>query len=324
MITTSRFVLTWLTGVAMCAQLALGGAGRLPALADDTIHIGASSDDIVRPLLYATEGGLFKKAGLDVQLVKLANGAAVAAAVAGGSLELGKGSALTPVLAYAKGVPFTAIANLGDYTSDSPQIAMLVKRDSLITSAKDLAGKTIGMIGLQDQNALSAYTWLEAAGVDLTKVKFVEVGNSAGLAATETGRVDAFMALEPALTNALAAGTVRVLGYPDDSLGKRFSIGLLFANSAWVAAHRAVVDKIVRVVRTAEAYVAAHETETIPLAAAYAGLDAAMLQKVHPPARTLTLTPGDLQSTIDAAAKYKLIPKTFPASDIICDCALQR
>jgi NitT/TauT family transport system substrate-binding protein len=315
---------TSVTCVMACVLLTLGFAGGQTARADDPIRIGASSDDIVRPLLYATDGGLFKKAGLDVTMVKLANGAAVAAAVAGGSLELGKGSALTPILAYAKGIPFTAIANLGDYTSRSPQIAMLVKRDSPITSAKDLAGKTIGMIGLQDQNALSAYTWLEAAGVDLATVKFVEVGNSAGLAATETGRVDAFMALEPALTNALSAGTVRVLGYPDDSLGKQFSIGILFANSAWVASHRDVVDKIVRVVRDAEVYVAAHEKETIPLAAAYAGLDPADLQKVRPPARTLTLTPGDLQSTIDAAAKYKLIPKAFPASDIICDCALQR
>jgi NitT/TauT family transport system substrate-binding protein len=321
---SASIVRAWIVGASACALLVLGCAGRVPVLADDTIHIGASSDDIVRPLLYATDAGLFKKVGLDVQMVKLANGAAVAAAVAGGSLELGKGSALTPVLAYAKGIPFTAIANLGDYTSDLPQVAMLVKRDSPFTSTKDLAGKTIGMVGLQDQNALSVYTWLEAAGVDLTTVKFVEVGNSAGLAATETGRVDAFMAIEPALTNALAAGTVRIFGYPNTALGKRYSFGILFATTAWVAAHRDAVDKIVRVVRDAEAYVAAHEVETIPLAAAYAGLDPATLQNVRPPYRTLTLTPGDLQSTIDAAAKYKLIPKAFPASEIICGCALQR
>ena len=55
--------------------------------APEHILVGASTDDVVRPLLYAVDAGLFKKAGLDVQLVKLPNGAAVAAAVAGGSIQ---------------------------------------------------------------------------------------------------------------------------------------------------------------------------------------------------------------------------------------------
>src|SRR6202012_203433 len=61
------------------------------------ITVGASTDDLVRPLLYAGDAALSKRAGLAGEIVKLANGAAVAAAVAGGSLDLGKGSALTPV-----------------------------------------------------------------------------------------------------------------------------------------------------------------------------------------------------------------------------------
>src|SRR5580692_12425675 len=96
-----------------------------PAL--EHISVGASTDDLVRPLLYAVDAGLFKKAGLDVEIVKLANGAAVAAAVAGGSIQLGKGSALTPVQAYAKGIPFIVTANLANYSSDSPNIAMVVQ-----------------------------------------------------------------------------------------------------------------------------------------------------------------------------------------------------
>jgi NitT/TauT family transport system substrate-binding protein len=254
--------------------------------------------------------------------VKLLNGAAVAAAVAGGALDLGKGSALTPVLAYARGIPFTAVANLGNYTSDAPNIAMLVRRDSPLSGPKDLAGKTIGMIGLQDQNAIAIDTWLEQNGVDLSSVKFVEVGNAAGLGALQSGRVDAVMAQEPALSSDLASGATRVFGYPGNALGKRYSIGILFGTSAWVAAHRDVVDKIDRALRDAAIYVAAHENETKPLAAQFAGIDPATLQNFRPPERALTLGPSDLQSTIDGAAKYKLIPKAFPARDLICDCAI--
>src|SRR6202034_2724162 len=84
-------------GLAAITSMALPAA--ITAQAPEHITVGASTDDLVRPLLYAVDAGLFKKAGLDVEIVKLANGAAVAAAVAGGSLDLGKGSALTPVQA---------------------------------------------------------------------------------------------------------------------------------------------------------------------------------------------------------------------------------
>jgi len=301
-----------------CAGLpSAAGAQAAP----ETILVGASSDDVVRPLLYAVDAGLFKKAGLDVQLVKLANGAAVAAAVAGGSIQLGKGSALTPVQAYAKGIPFIVTANLANYSSDSPNIAMLVQNSAPIHGPKDLVGKTIGMVGLNDSNTLGVYAWLEKAGVDLTSVKFLELGNSAGAAALEANRVDAMLFLDPALSAALATNNFRVLSYPNDALGRRFSVGTMFGFASWVNAHLDEVARFNRALSTAEAFVAGHENETKALAAAYAGLDLSQLQNVRPPTRTTGITTSDMQIVIDAAAKYKFIPQDFNANDIICKCA---
>jgi NitT/TauT family transport system substrate-binding protein len=310
------------------ALLALQCAGLSSAVraqaAPEPILVGASSDDVVRPLLYAVDAGLFKKAGLDVQLVKLANGAAVAAAVAGGSIQLGKGSALTPVQAYAKGIPFIVTANLADYSSDSPNIAMVVQNSAPIHAPKDLVGKTIGMVGLNDSNTLGVYAWLEKAGVDLTSVKFIELGNSAGAAALEAKRVDAMMFLDPALSAALTNPNFRILGYPNDALGRRFSVGTMFGFAAWVSAHRDEMDRFNRALSTAEAYVAGHENETKALAAKFAGLDLSQLQNIRPPTRTTGITTSDLQIVIDAAAKYKFIPKGISANELICDCAVRQ
>ena len=305
------------------ASVTMPSVGRAQA-APDQILVGASSDDIVRPLLYAVDAGLFQKAGLDVQLVKLANGAAVAAAVAGGSIQLGKGSALTPVQAYAKGLPFIVTANLADYSSDSPNIAMLVQSTSPIHSAKDLVGKTIGMVGLNDSNTLAVYAWLEKSAVDLTSVKFIELGNSAGAAALEANRVDAMMFLDPALSAALATGNFRVLSYPNDALGRHFSVGTMFGLTSWVNAHRDEVERFNRALSAAEAYVGAHENETKPLAAKFADIDLSQLQNVRPPTRTTGITTSDLQIIIDAAAKYKFIAKDFSANDLICECAIRQ
>jgi NitT/TauT family transport system substrate-binding protein len=289
--------------------------------ASPLIRIGNAPDDAGRPLLYAVQAGLFKKAGLNVEVVKLTNGSAVAAAVAGGSLELGKGSALTAIQAHAKGVPFTVTTNLADYSDAAPDTAMLVRRDAALKTPKDLIGKTIGVNGLQDFNTLTVYAWLDQNGIEPSRVKFLEIPYSAAVAAMEQGRIDAAMALEPMYSSALASGKFRVFARPWNALGKRFSEAVLFGNSRWVAEHKDMIVRLNRVVREAEAYVASHESETAYLAARYGGFDPNSLKDFHPPTRALALAPADLQPTIDAAAKYKLIAKAFPAQELICDCA---
>jgi NitT/TauT family transport system substrate-binding protein len=318
----ARTAVTVAAGAALLVSLDGHASAQTAPAPLTTIRYGASTDDTSRPVLYAIETGAFKKAGLDIVLVKTANGAATAAAVAGGSVDIGKGSALTPVLAYAHGIDFTIIGDLANHVSTAPNIALLVAANSPIAGPKDLVGKTIGLTSLQDQNALAIYSWLEQSGVDLSTIKFLEVGNSAGLAAIEAGRVDAAIALEPALSNWLASGNLRILAYPFNALGKRLATAVNFASVSWVASHRDTVAAFNRVVHDAAVYVGTHETETKPLAAQYAGIDPATMQNFRPPERALSIAPSDIQPTIDAAAKYKYIAKAFPAKEIICDCAI--
>ncbi len=298
-------------------------SGASVAQSDMIIHVGAAPDDQARPLLYAASAGLFKKAGLNVEITKLANGSAVAAAVAGGSLEIGKGSSLTAVQAHAKGLPFTVIGNLANYSTDAPDTAMIVLSKSSIKGPKDLAGKTIGVNGLQDFNSLTIRAWLEQNGVDAAQLQFVEIPLSSSLAAMEQGRIAATLALEPVYATSMASGKVRVIGFPWTAIGKHFSDAVMFANISWVAAHRDAVERFNRVMHDAAIYVAAHESETTYLPAQFGGFDPASLVKFHPPGRARSLDPSDLQPTIDAAAKFKLIAKAFPAQEMICDCAIK-
>ena len=319
----SSMVARFFIGTSLLAMATLGMLSPGSAQAGK-ILVGASSDDVVRPLLYAVDAGLFKKAGLDVELVKLSNGAAVAAAVAGGSVQLGKGSSLTPVLAYAKGIPFVVTANLANYTADAPSIALLALNSSPIHTAKDLVGKTIGVTSLNDISALGLFAWLEKNGVDQSSVKFIELTSSAGQAALEANRVDAMMFLEPLLSAALGSNNLRVVSYPTDALGRRLSVGTLFGLTSWVNAHRDEVLRFNRALSAAEAYVAAHENETKPIAAKFAGLELAQMANVRPSTRSTGIATSDLQIVIDAAAKYKFITKGFNADDFICECAIRQ
>lgn len=292
--------------------------------AEPLIRVGTGPDDTSMPLIYAAQGGLFKKAGLNVELQRLAGSAVVSAALAGGSLEIGKASAISVVAAHAKGLPFTVIGSLAIYNSEKPDFAFIVLADSSVKAPKDLPGKVLAAVSLQDMSSIATFAWLEQQGIDSSTLKFVEMPASATLAAMEQGRVAGSTVYEPVLSAALATGKVRILGYPYSAIGKRFPGGVLFANADWVGAHREVVARFLRVVREAGAYVAAHEDELVPMLASYVGVDPASIAKTRHSGRSVAIAPADLQPVIDAAAKYRVISKPFPAAELICSCALRR
>jgi NitT/TauT family transport system substrate-binding protein len=314
--------------LALIGALALAATPLSPAFLQaqelPVIRVGAGPVDQATPIFYAAKSGLYKKYGLDVQVVKLANGAAIAAAVAGGSAELGQGSPLAVILAFSKGLPFTVIGNLSSYDAAHPDFALLAPVDSPIKNPKDLEGRTLGAVALEDMNSLATFAWMDAHGVDRTKLKVVELPASATLAAMEQSRVDASTFYEPFLSSFLSTGKVRVVAYPYEALGKRFSTSVMFGGTKWVADHRDAVDRFLRATQEASVYVSAHESESAQLIADFAGVDVATLPKIRHGARGAFIVPGDLQPMIDAAAKYKVIPRTFAAQQMICSCALRK
>jgi len=286
------------------------------------IRVGAALDDQSTPLLYAVHADMFKKAGLNVEIEKLGSGSVVAAAVAGGSLEIGKAATYAIILAVAKGLPFTLIAPIAYYSSDAPDGALVVPAKSTFKTARDLEGKTLGVTSLQDFNMLATEAWIDQNGGDPSGVKFIEIPPPAIPAALEQGRIDGAPVFEPAFTAALGSGA-RIGAHVYDAIGKHYIGAAMFANTSWVANHRDVIDRFNRVLLEANQYVAAHESQTMPLIAQFVGIDPAVLLKMHHPGRATYLVASEVQPLIDLAAKYKIIAKSFPAQQMICDCALK-
>jgi NitT/TauT family transport system substrate-binding protein len=313
--------------ISLLCQLALVTLGSLPAVAQGDsplIRISAGPDDQSTPLIYAAKAGIYKKYGLNVEMVKLGGSAAVTAALAGGSLEIGKASTMGLVTAFGKGLPFTAIGNLANYNADHPDFALVVASDGGIKTPKDLEGKTLAAVSLSDMNSIATFAWLDARGVDSSTLKYVEIPASATLAAMQQERVVASTLYEPNLSSALATGKYRILGYPYDAIAKRFSDGILFANASWASEHRDLVEKFLSATQEAASYLTAHSDEATALIVEYGALDPASVKTIRHPERGVALTPALIQPVIDAAAKYKVIPKAFNAADMICTCAFRK
>ena len=319
---TRRIPLLTLAAVLLVA--ALPGARALAQSDQPVIRVGAGPDDPSVPLVYAAQTGMFAKAGLNVKLERLAGATAVAAAVSGGSLEIGKGATLSVVTAIAKGLPFTIIGNISEYRAAKPDIAVIVLKSSPIKTPKDLVGQTLAAVSLQDQNSIATFAWLAQHGVDWHTLKYTEIPASASVAAMEQGRIAGSTVYEPVFSAALATGKVRVLGYPYDAFGKRFSDAVLFANPSWVAAHREQVAKFLDVVQEASLYVKDHESETARMSAQFGGVDPDKVANIRHTGRGVKISPADIQPIIDAAVKYDVIPKALDANALLCDCALRR
>ena len=72
------------------ALLAAGHAADVRAQTPIAIRYGSTPLVDGVPIYYAQQTGLFKNAGLDVQITKLNSTSAIAAALVGGSLDVGE------------------------------------------------------------------------------------------------------------------------------------------------------------------------------------------------------------------------------------------
>src|SRR5277367_1127874 len=121
---------------AVVAALVLSVVGA-SAQAELLIRVATGPDDPSTPLFYASRAGLFKRAGLNVEVQKLDGSAVIAAAMASGQLEIAKLSTLSAVTAIAKGLPFTIIGSIAAYNADNPSTALIVLANSPIKTARD-------------------------------------------------------------------------------------------------------------------------------------------------------------------------------------------
>jgi NitT/TauT family transport system substrate-binding protein len=143
---------------------------RLSAQSLPHIRAGTNRNVGGAAIYFAQELGFFKKAGLDVDIQTVTNGAAAANAVLSGALDISEGNVLSIALAHEKGLPLTFVAPLANYSSNAPTSLLMVDKSSPITSGADLNGKTLAVNGLSDITQIAAEGWIDAHGGDARSV----------------------------------------------------------------------------------------------------------------------------------------------------------
>ena len=123
------------------------------------VNAGTLPTDGCSVIFYAKELGFFKKNGLDVTITTMSSGPAIAAAVAGGSLDIGVANVATVAQARLRGLPLRYIAPSSIAAPDTMTDVVMVAADSTIKTGADLNNTIVAINGLKDLQQITASAW---------------------------------------------------------------------------------------------------------------------------------------------------------------------
>jgi NitT/TauT family transport system substrate-binding protein len=281
--------------------------------AGDPLIVGTAGKETDAEVYYAQDMGFFKKAGLNVQIETLPNGAAVASAVASGALQIGDSNTLSLAIARQKGLPFVIFAPGAIYSSTAPTTALAVSVSGPVRGAKDLTGKVLAGVSLGGLDQLSLEAWLDKNGGDSASAKYVELPPAQMVAALERGTVAAVSLPDPALDAAVSAGSVRIIGNNYDSIAKTFMITGWFAMNDWLAKNSDVAKKFAAAMTEAADWANANHDHAAEILLKYTKIDARTSHVRFAP----RLSGAIVQPVLDAGAQYKMLDKSVTLGDLI-------
>jgi NitT/TauT family transport system substrate-binding protein len=304
------------TAVGMLASaLSISTVAR--AQGPTSLKVAGVPEESVLPVLWGQKSGMFRTAGLDVDLTPQSSGSAITAGVVGGSYQVGKSSIIPLVTAYAKNIPIKLVAPGGLYRAAKPHIAMIVRADSPLRTAAQMNGKTIGVSSIEDLYTLSMKLWMDKNGGDSSTLKFVELPLSAIEAGLQSGRIDAGGSGTPQLQAALDSHNFRIFAHTYDAIAPVFMYSAWFAANDYISNGRSALTTFSRTERQAAAYVNSHPAETVAPLAAFSNTPVDEIAKMTRALMATTLDPKLIQPVIDVCVRYKTIPSTFDATAMI-------
>ncbi len=305
--------------LALCVSI---GAGAQPAPLLK-LRVATIPSDIGAEVYYAKDMGFFAKAGLDVEITPITNGAAISSAVASGAIDIGYATGTNVALAHEKGFPFTVIAPANLHVGSAPTAGLLaVTRDSAIQSGKDLSGKTVAVTGLTGIAYFAARAWIDRTGGDSKSVHYVELPLSEMTAAVHDGRVAT--ATMDVLGDPLIGkpeDTLRLLANSFNAVAPNFLPSMWVATIPWVTAHPAETRAFIVAIRETALWANTHHRESAAILTTYTKIPPDTLQNATRVTYATVLTAQSIQPNIDVAAKYGFLQAPFPARDLISPLA---
>lgn len=306
---------TWIaSAAALLAAPLTARPGRAQAF---TVRMATSPAESYAQPFYALDAGIFAKNGIDAQVQLLGTGAAVSAALAGGSIDVGVGTIVSIASAVERGVPFVMIAPAQLTTAAAPTALLCVAKNSGLQTAKDFEGKAVAVPALKQIVDLVMLEWMAKGGADPTKVQLIEVPFPDMGPGLERGTFAGAIISDPSLTNALAQGNIRALANPFLALAPEFT------GAGWITTKsfqqknpeisRKVADSLLQSARWANT----HHTQSAEIVSKITKIPVATIEHEKRTVYCESMKNANLQIQLDAALKFGYITHPMTEAQLV-------
>jgi NitT/TauT family transport system substrate-binding protein len=312
----------WLIASAALLAAGCGGGGGSGGgnggSGPQTVKVAVLPVADVAPIYLGIRKGFFKNEDLTLKPQIMQGGAEVTAAVVSRSIDVGFSSVEPLMIAKSKKLPVKILTQGVQAAPSTAQAwdSLLVAKNSSIRSPKDLEGKTIGVNAVKNMNELCVRAVLSRAGVDVSKVKFIEVPFPEMPATLKAGRVDAISAVEPFVSASRAQGARDLLSY-FAGLQPKMTVATYFATDAYLKSNSQTVQRFARAMNRSLQYAQAHPDEVRKIVPTYTKIPAAVAQKMKLPYWSTDLNRPSIQLVAQQSQKFGAIKSQPSLGDLI-------
>jgi sulfonate transport system substrate-binding protein len=293
-------------GLAACLLAAVTLVSAAAALAGEAVVLRVGDQKGGNRSLLEI-AGLAKDLPYRIEWSEFPAAAPILEALNAGALDVGYTGDLSFLTVYAAGAPIKAI---GGTRSDARSQAILVRADSPIHSAADLAGKRLaGTRGGWGQFLISAT--LEKAGIGPEAATFAPLNPVDAKVALVAGSVDAWAVWEPYVSFAILKDGARPVA---DGAGLTPTITFIVASDNAIATKRAAVQDFLNRLNKARLWSLEHLAEYARNTAGLTRLPEDVLLSAYTAQRTSPIVidaavVNELQEASDRATRYGILSK---------------
>jgi NitT/TauT family transport system substrate-binding protein len=264
----------------------------------------------VAPLYLGEKKGFFSSRGIDLTMESAQGGAAIVPGVVSGQFQFGFSNVTSLMIAQSKGVPVKSVVNgvasTGKVGADISGVA--VRKNSPITSAKGLAGRTVAVNTLQSIGDTTVRESVRKAGGDPSKIKFVEMPFDQMPGALDGGQVEAAWMGEPALTIAKAQGA-RVVASPFAETDPDLTLATYFTSAKLAKENPELVKKFVAAMTESLKYADRHPDEARQMLTSYTKIDASVVKELTLPRWPTEVNRASVETLASLGEKDGIFPK---------------
>jgi NitT/TauT family transport system substrate-binding protein len=272
-----------------------------------TLNVGVLPIADLAPLYLGMDQGFFEQEKLTIKPAVAEGGAAVVPAVMSGDNQIGFSNVTSIMNGKAQNLPLKVLAAgvSGAASEDKAWDALLAPKGG-VTDLKQLEGKKVSVNTLKNLPEVAVRNSLEKAGVDVSKVEFVEIPFPDVGAALESKRVDAAFAVEPFVGSALAAGATK-LAEPFEELAPNLTIAEYFTTEKYASENADVIERFKRAIDKSLDYAQQNPDEVRRIITTYTKTPQEAADKMALPTWSADVNGEAMSSLVDLSKKYGVL-----------------